>query len=272
MKSRRQAKRNKGGGTLTSLLGLPYWEEKIEQHTSYRTGYIKFINKPLSNYDLIEWIDKLGIEHFRGVFSRNNLPKRIESKECEIAWIVTHWVSNRHFNGVVEYFDSFSLLIPSPIQKYLSTSGKNSLFDRWDARTWLRSMAICLYYLNDRQKCRSGNIRNNTLCTVWFQQSKRKSFLHHILFQKYITLLYMKIYCVKKKQTESVPDSERHERAKNGRLMVKQHVFHVAPRRPGLWIILTLTLTLKGREVLGEEMLLLGKTAWDMGGLELHTP
>ena len=41
---------------------------------------IKFINKPLSNYDLLEWVKYLAIKHFRGVFSRDNLPTKINKR------------------------------------------------------------------------------------------------------------------------------------------------------------------------------------------------
>ena len=32
---------------------------------------IKFINKALSKFDLIDWVKKLGIKHFRGIYSRD---------------------------------------------------------------------------------------------------------------------------------------------------------------------------------------------------------
>ena len=45
---------------------------------------MKFINKPLSNYDLINWIKYLGINHFRGIFSRDNLPNKVKRLETGI--------------------------------------------------------------------------------------------------------------------------------------------------------------------------------------------
>ena len=38
-----------------------------------------FVIKPLSNFDLMDWVDK--IKHFRGVYSRDVLPHKIR-KEC----------------------------------------------------------------------------------------------------------------------------------------------------------------------------------------------
>ena len=42
-----------------------------------------FVIKPLSNFDLMDWVKKLGIKHFRGIYSRDGLPNRIK-KECGI--------------------------------------------------------------------------------------------------------------------------------------------------------------------------------------------
>jgi len=43
-----------------------------------RKTNMKFINKALSDYDLIDFVKYLGIKHFRGVFSRDNLPNKIK--------------------------------------------------------------------------------------------------------------------------------------------------------------------------------------------------
>ena len=58
---------------------------------------LNFVNKPLSNFNLFDWIKKLGIKHFLDIFSRDVLPKKIE-KECGIVNLNdnqgpgTHWV------------------------------------------------------------------------------------------------------------------------------------------------------------------------------------
>ena len=46
--------------------------KRMEQNSSFRTDNIKFINKPLSNFDLMEWVKKLGIKNFRGIYSRDS--------------------------------------------------------------------------------------------------------------------------------------------------------------------------------------------------------
>ena len=59
-----------------------------------------FIIKPLSNFDLMDWIKKLKIKYLRGIYSRNDLPSKIK-KECGIINLDgtsgpgTHWVCYR---------------------------------------------------------------------------------------------------------------------------------------------------------------------------------
>ena len=90
-----------------------------------------FVNKALSNFDLEGWIDKLGIKHFRSIYSRNALPDKLYKKECgiinldDIEGQTTHWVCYRNLEkNLVEYFDPFGLIMPYEIRDYLLTSGK----------------------------------------------------------------------------------------------------------------------------------------------------
>ena len=84
-------------------------------------------NKSLSNYDLAEYIEKLEIQNCRGIFMRNELPKRPKRIECGIVNFNTtdepgsHWVCY-HKNGTKRiYFDSFGQITPIEIQNYLKT-------------------------------------------------------------------------------------------------------------------------------------------------------
>ena len=45
---------------------------------------MKFINKPLSKFELIDWVKKLKIKHLRGIYSRDNLPKSTKKDEIGI--------------------------------------------------------------------------------------------------------------------------------------------------------------------------------------------
>jgi len=106
-------------------------KQSIQQHTISRSH---FVNKPLSNYDLQDWVKQLGIKYFRGVFSKDTLPKQIKNKECGIInldnhiGLGTHWVAYRNIDRFCEYFDSFGLNIPSEVDKYMSTSGKQLVY------------------------------------------------------------------------------------------------------------------------------------------------
>ena len=104
---------------------------------------------------------QLGIKHFRGVHSRDNLPKHMNKKECGIINLDsqigpgTHWVAYRNIDDhYCEYFDSFGLIMPSDVRKYLSTSGKQIFYSGDEIQE--RDSVLCgywvLYYLLERQR------------------------------------------------------------------------------------------------------------------------
>ena len=106
----------------------------------------------------MEWIKRLGIKHFRGIYSRDNLPKKI-IKECGIINLDdmrgpgTHWVCYRNINNLVEYFDPFGLIMPNEALKYFNTSGKQIVYsmDEIQNRNTVLCGYWCLYYLLERQ-------------------------------------------------------------------------------------------------------------------------
>ena len=118
-----------------------------------------FIIKPLSNFDLKEWVNNLGIKNFRGIYSRDQLPSKIK-KECGIINLDdmqgpgTHWVCYRNIDSVVEYFDPFGLIMPNEALKYFNTSGKHIVYsiDEIQNRNSVLCGYWCLYYLLERQK------------------------------------------------------------------------------------------------------------------------
>ena len=114
-------------------------KKPVQRNSNYRRHFVNkaFVNKALSNFDLEGWIDKLGIEHFRSIYSRDALPDKIYKKECgiinldDIEGEGTHWVCYRNLEkNLVEYFDPFGLIMPNEIHDYLLTSGKKKLFSR----------------------------------------------------------------------------------------------------------------------------------------------
>lgn len=76
--------------------------------------------------DLERLARKLRIPHFRGVFMRDNLPKRPWRQESAIVNLDgfsgqgTHWVCFRKSGNLVDYFDSYGdLRPPCEVQRYL---------------------------------------------------------------------------------------------------------------------------------------------------------
>ena len=113
-------------------------KQSVQQYSNYRRYIVSKaqtrglnIEKPLSTIDLNKLVKELGIKKFRGVFSRDNLPKRIRKEECGIINLDdfsgpgTHWVCWRNIDeNICEYCDSFGLSIPFEVEKYLIKSGK----------------------------------------------------------------------------------------------------------------------------------------------------
>ena len=81
----------------------------------------------LSNFDILKIAKHLEIPNFKGVFTRDQLPKKIGNKETEIVNFNTskepgsHWVAYFRDGSKKIYFDSFGQVIPTEIQKYLKT-------------------------------------------------------------------------------------------------------------------------------------------------------
>ena len=111
---------------------------------------------------MFDWVKKRGIKHFRDIYSRDQLPKKIR-KECGIVNLDdnqgpgTHWVCYRNIDSFVEYFDPFGLIMPDEIYHYLLTSGKKRIYsqDEIQNRDSVLCGYWCLYYLNERQKGKS---------------------------------------------------------------------------------------------------------------------
>ena len=116
----------------------------------------------MSNIDLEKWIEYFGIKHFRGIFSRDNLPMKIKNKECGIINLDdtigagTHWVCYRN-DEISEYFDPFGLTLPKEVEKYLNTSGLPLFYspDEIQERNSVLCGYWCLYYLKERQNGKS---------------------------------------------------------------------------------------------------------------------
>ena len=156
-------------GTWENPIGMGVKKKKVQRQgsSSRKKQSIQlnshsrnhFVIKPLSNFDLMDWIKRLGIKHFRGIYSRDGLPKKIR-KECGIINLDdmsgpgTHWVCYRNINNIVEYFDPFGLIMPNEALKYFHTSGKRIVYsmDEIQNRNTVLCGYWCLYYLFERQR------------------------------------------------------------------------------------------------------------------------
>lgn len=82
-------------------------------------------NEALSNFQLIDAVKKLDIKHFRGVFLRDQLPKKSNDKECGILNTGDSNTNGYHWmcwyrNGDAKFcFDSYALPPPVELVKYL---------------------------------------------------------------------------------------------------------------------------------------------------------
>ena len=107
----------------------------------------------------MDWVKKLGIKHFRRIYSRDGLPKKIR-KECGVINLDdmtgpgTHWVCYRNIDNVVEYFDPFGLIMPNEALEYFHTSGKRIVYsmDEIQNHNTVLCGYWCLYYLFERQR------------------------------------------------------------------------------------------------------------------------
>jgi hypothetical protein len=117
-------------------------------------------NRPLNEIDIHEWIKKLNIHHFRGVFMRNSLPSNPLQRECGIINLDTiegpgtHWVAYYRNKKTVNYFDSFGNL-PPPIElvKYLGSDCKIYYnYKKYQNYGSINCGQLCLHFLYEFNK------------------------------------------------------------------------------------------------------------------------
>lgn len=111
---------------------------------------------PLTGAELVSWARKLGIQYFRGVFLRDNLPKRLWATECAIINLDslkdgrggTHWVCYKKRNNSVHYFDSFGNLRP-PLELTSHFKGCNVFYNFTPYQTYDTVICghLCLRFL-----------------------------------------------------------------------------------------------------------------------------
>ena len=119
----------------------------------------KFVNKPLSNFDLLQWIDFLKIPNFKGIFARDEIMPRkhspciINLDELENAG--THWVccapaerpkgARPKGAGYLWYFDSFGMGFPQEFKSSKPVIWNSSQYQNINS---VLCGYYCLYFLH----------------------------------------------------------------------------------------------------------------------------
>lgn len=95
---------------------------------------VKLPRKALTNLQLAKLAHTLKIPFFRGIFMRNDLPKKIKKYETGIInqddWkgVGTHWTSYAKTGRKILYFDSIGHLgPPKEVLKYFRSDSKKNL-------------------------------------------------------------------------------------------------------------------------------------------------
>ena len=91
---------------------------------------VEIPEKPLTNFELLDYVKQLNIPNFRGVFMRDTLPSSPHQNECGIVNFNTsaesgsHWVCYYKNSKDRIYFDSYGQITLYEIQKYLKTKAE----------------------------------------------------------------------------------------------------------------------------------------------------
>ena len=64
-------------------------KQSIQFNANSTNNTLRFINKPLSNIDLLHWVTQLGIKYFRGIYSR----------KCKCKYLNIHFPQG--FSGII---------------------------------------------------------------------------------------------------------------------------------------------------------------------------
>ena len=109
----------------------------------------KFVNKPLSNFDLLQWVDFLKIPNFKGIFARDEIMPRKHSP-CIINLdslknAGTHWVCCVPGDRALWYFDSFGMGFPQEFKAPKPVIWNSSQYQNINS---VLCGYYCLYFLH----------------------------------------------------------------------------------------------------------------------------
>lgn len=108
----------------------------------------------------MNFVKRNKIPHFRGVFSRDVLPKKIRKNESGVINLDddvgsgTHWVAYKKIGNIVHYFDSFGdLQPPQEAARYFHTNGTSQIFynhKRYQTFNQYNCGHLCLNFLQNK--------------------------------------------------------------------------------------------------------------------------
>ena len=128
-------------------------EKPISKHPNSRGDIVsakpKFTNKPLSNFDLLQWVDFLKIPNFKGIFARDEVRPR-EHSPCiinldELENAGTHWVCCAPGQKFTWYFDSFGMGFPQEFKSSKPVIWNSSQYQNINS---VLCGYYCLYFLH----------------------------------------------------------------------------------------------------------------------------
>lgn len=112
--------------------------------------------RALTDRDILKFAKQLKIKNFRGVFMRNEMPKKGSwKKESGVVNLDdkknpgTHWVAYKKLNkNLAMYFDSFgNLQPPNELVKYLDVGNINYNYERYQDWNTFNCGHLCLKFL-----------------------------------------------------------------------------------------------------------------------------
>lgn len=113
---------------------------------------MKLPNRALTNIDILKFSSS--IPYFRGVFMKDQLPKKPKRIECGVVNLDdsrnegTHWVAYVKVNNHCEYFDSFgNLKPPNELVKYFQKCEIFYNYLRYQKFNTFHCGQLCLEYL-----------------------------------------------------------------------------------------------------------------------------
>ena len=137
-------------------------QQPIQPHPHFGSNSLsaskpKWKDIPLSNFDLLKWVEFLKIKNFKGIFSRDSKDHLHKTGSCIInlddkIGNGTHWVATDIKGKNVFYFDSFAQPPPIEFVHYAKRIGKQIIFNSGHPIQELQSVRCgyyCLYFLNE---------------------------------------------------------------------------------------------------------------------------